>query len=735
MSNIKVIFKEKGKSNVIITTNSILSFSILIQNYYNKVRPSKKEKERKKFIFKGKEISPQSTKLLCELDIKDYSELEIVTTENMITSQVEEKISTEQLKLNFKKSLYNFIPKNYKNETRKIIKEISNKYTQKKQKNENNNNINNNKINLSNSIETIKDITLFSTIVKDEIQKEKKEHPEKIIPIQKAVESPKTTSLFAIGILASFLESNGTDVIIKKGKDENSILSNQECLETCMTFFTSDVGMSEKYELKFDLDETQNEKLLSNENEAENFLNSWKQKISKEIGIPVENIIFFNPRKGSFVVDVIFLQPKAEEFLPEFRNLKQKYKELLEVNKKILLDGCVLSEDILDSNYNKQLGTWNKSGIPKRGGETYEPPHGWIGFGLNILHNNMFNADLGWIGHENSPGEWIVVYHGIRKSDERNLSETQIVNSITKTHLRPGWNQYHEEKKDIRHKLPIGNEKCNKCDRIFTCVYDNYQFYFNRCGESKKCPRCNNVYECDKCLHGVYCSPKTDIIEDYTTAFSVPNSEEKYRIGFMCRADPEKIRQSDDEKNYYICSGEFDELIPYRIIIKEESIKFIEDWTRKKIISIVFDSDEDNWETGKEFSQYIIGKSNLLFMIDDEQNNRFGGYINSKITESDKFIHDDNAFIFSLRSNGRLSKPTQFKIKNPEDAFISITDHDRYIFAFGGGYDIKLDSKKTANYANSNPSSYDFRGHEDALYGKIYPNRFTPKRWVVYQMK
>ena len=165
------------------------------------------------------------------------------------------------------------------------------------------------------------------------------------------------------------------------------------------------------------------------------------------------------------------------------------------------------------------------------------------------------------------------------------------------------------------------------------------------------------------------------------------------------------------------------------------SIESIENWTNKKIISIVFDSDINNWNSGREFSEYIIGKSNLLFMIDDVENNRFGGYINSRITNSDIYINDPNAFIFSLKSNRRLNHPMIFRINIPENAFISFTTHDQYIFAFGGGYDIKLDKKETSYMANSNPSSYNFGANINALYGNIYPNRFTPKRWVVYQME
>ena len=161
----------------------------------------------------------------------------------------------------------------------------------------------------------------------------------------------------------------------------------------------------------------------------------------------------------------------------------------------------------------------------------------------------------------------------------------------------------------------------------------------------------------------------------------------------------------------------------------------IENWTgNKKIVSMIFDSDVDNWDSGKDFSNYIIGKSNLIFMITDEQNNRFGGYISSTITKPDTYINDPQAFIFSLNSNGRLSAPTKFNINSPSNAFISMTNHERYILAFGGGYDLKLDKKSTSYMANSNPCSYNFGQNRNVLYGKTYPDRFTPKRWIVYQM-
>ena len=93
------------------------------------------------------------------------------------------------------------------------------------------------------------------------------------------------------------------------------------------------------------------------------------------------------------------------------QNLPQNYIELHKITEKVLFDNCRLSQEILDSQYNKQLGTWNKSNT-NRGNEAYNPPHDWLGFGLNT---SKFLPDTRWIGKQNIPGEWIVVYHGIRR--------------------------------------------------------------------------------------------------------------------------------------------------------------------------------------------------------------------------------------------------------------------------------------------------------------------------------
>ena len=81
-----VVFQEKTKANVMIQGKKGMSASELIHVYYKKVCASKKEKMTKKFFFNGREISPEEGTLIGELGMKDYSVVEIRTTEQMTTA-------------------------------------------------------------------------------------------------------------------------------------------------------------------------------------------------------------------------------------------------------------------------------------------------------------------------------------------------------------------------------------------------------------------------------------------------------------------------------------------------------------------------------------------------------------------------------------------------------------------------------------------------------------------------
>ncbi|EMD45124.1 Hypothetical protein EHI5A_038660 [Entamoeba histolytica KU27] len=85
-----------------------------------------------------------------------------------------------------------------------------------------------------------------------------------------------------------------------------------------------------------------------------------------------------------------------------------------------------------------------------------------------------------------------------------------------------------------------------------------------------------------------------------------------------------------------------------------EEIKQIEEWTERKVGNILFDSDKDNWNKNTSvFGERIKNKEHIIIIIEDEEGNKFGGYVNEKIDEVDEWIYDSQSFLFSLESNGR----------------------------------------------------------------------------------
>ena len=47
------------------------------------------------------------------------------------------------------------------------------------------------------------------------------------------------------------------------------------------------------------------------------------------------------------------------------------------------------------------------------------------------------------------------------------------------------------------------------------------------------------------------------------------NNGKKYKMGFMMRVKPDKIRYSNSMKDYWVLDGNTEQLRPYGILIKE----------------------------------------------------------------------------------------------------------------------------------------------------------------------
>ena len=185
-----------------------------------------------------------------------------------------------------------------------------------------------------------------------------------------------------------------------------------------------------------------------------------------------------------------------------------------------------------------------------------------------------------------------------------------------------------------------------------------------------------------------------------------------------------------------------------KTFIKEQPIQQLEEWTGLECCQIIFDSSFDDWTTNKSvFHKRIIGKSKLVFIIEDNEGEIFGYYLNTEIT---KRYHewrktDDKSFEFNLESNGRLTGPMKFEIKNEKiggwKLFKKYDEYDDLIVL--GDIHLKKKVKKYYSYCEHNEYIFNYHEIDFALCGKgkIYNDDesgemtcFDPKNIYVIQM-
>ncbi|ELP86707.1 hypothetical protein EIN_306030 [Entamoeba invadens IP1] len=113
----------------------------------------------------------------------------------------------------------------------------------------------------------------------------------------------------------------------------------------------------------------------------------------------------------------------------------------------------------------------------------------------------------------------------------------------------------------------------------------------------------------------------------------------------------------------------------------------IEKWSSCKLDKVLFDTSVDSAEKSASLLHTRfedVEKS--VFLIEDDQLNLFGGVTTKKI-KLDEFVDDKNAFLFSLRSNGRLGSPMKFDMKKSEsETAIFVGGESSFkLFKFGDG--------------------------------------------------
>ena len=296
-------------------------------------------------------------------------------------------------------------------------------------------------------------------------------------------------------------KEDNLDKCIENRNKDKSISDNKENIET-----NSNKNLTEENSEKSEYDFECNDKERINLNKL-----SDKGRLNSFI-------------KYSYKVTMIFkskdFQLEDDELFNKFPNEKEALSELKEIEKGLIIDGCLLNKNDLDYRGNNIGEGWGKI-QEKRGNENYIPPSDWIGYGIRVY--NKYN-DNNWLGMNNNEGEWSVAYHGVAC----NNSFPKEVSKITGDIIRTGFNQSLSGKitnhPDIRHP----NQKCGL---------------------------------------GVYCSPDINYAKSYAGITEL--NGKKYKCVLMLRVNNDKIRQSSTYPKEYILEPTTDEIRPYRILFKK----------------------------------------------------------------------------------------------------------------------------------------------------------------------
>ena len=155
----------------------------------------------------------------------------------------------------------------------------------------------------------------------------------------------------------------------------------------------------------------------------------------------------------------------------------------------------------------------------------------------------------------------------------------------------------------------------------------------------------------------------------------------------------------------------------------------------------LFDSNIHKWNILKcEFGERVKGHRNVCIVIEDTNNNIFGGFC-FKETKTEHFHFDPKGYVFSLKRNNEITMK-KYPLKKGHYDFCIQSNKVPFLIGFGAEDD-KIDStnvikdinifKKHADMKNyCKQYSYDYNGEENALCGS---EEFDVKRILVYKME
>ena len=446
----------------------------------------------------------------------------------------------------------------------------------------------------------------ISYTMKKQILQQKSTHPDMFINIGNTLSTPGLLTndqasdedyKYILCLIGKILENNGITVGIYK---ENNIKDRIDL--AAIQFIFSGLINKKKFKILLKLTENQIIYYKNNQDYKKTLIDECKGKIAKKLKVNKKLIILTNLREeeNKYYMDLAFNPEVKNINTVDEKAIKEKLigGEIQDCKMMPLLEGCRLSSNIFDPNYNKIYSKNNNNNNnnnnnaqnnQKRGKEDYMPPYEWAAFGINISGKYDF-GDNTWLGNTNQEGEFAVAYYGVNNLFHHNMQMLQNIVSF------------------------MGNLESGKT------FMDEVNI--RKPGE--------------KCMAGAYFYKNPEIAENSSEILNIGGFD--YKIMFMCRVNSKKIRQPQNFQELWILSPTPDEIRPYKILIKkipktslanasQQNIKMLSDKSLPDFYWQIIQKKDESY-----FNKNHSGISNLDFVLKEYTGSMYS-YVNSYLRD------------------------------------------------------------------------------------------------------
>ena len=315
---------------------------------------------------------------------------------------------------------------------------------------------------------------------------------------------------FVLSLLGKCFEKNGTKIYVSN--KENLQLKDVDISSLYSLLLCKN---QKKYEINYNYSDKDIENILSNDSK-EKFINKNKIMIAKKLNVNNENIILnIGKQNDSLVLYAIILDSDLNKG-KNLMNLKGNY-HIIEIKEKPLFEDAILYPSLIE-----EKNIINDSIKEFIGGEKYYPPIGWIEKKLKIIVNQGDS-----INNINNQEEFAIAYLGL----DNYLNDNEYQQKIDELN-----DYYGNVRKMITKKLYKDDIDIKNNERF--------------CGD------------------GICVFPEPDYAENMAGIIDIYGCI--YKIIVMCKINVKKIRQPKTYSYCWILNPTPDEIIPYKILLKEQ---------------------------------------------------------------------------------------------------------------------------------------------------------------------